>query len=159
MVRSQFAFDLWRWVRKGKLKAGEYRFDHPAPLTDVYDRIARGDVYTVSVTVPEGASIFDVAARLEQAGIGTREEFLDQQARLAGFGGRHRSASKDAGGLSVPRHIPVPRRATPAQVAAAMVRRFRLEAAQIGLKENVHEVVTLASLVERETAWMRRGRW
>ena len=33
-----------------------------------------------------------------------------------------------------------------------MVRQFRLEAAQIGLKENVHEVVTLASLVERETA-------
>ena len=45
-----------------------------------------------------------------------------------------------------------PRKATPAQVAAAMVRQFRLEAAQIGLKENVHEVVTLASLVERETA-------
>ena len=44
VIRSQFAFDLWRWVRKGKLKAGEYRFDHPAPLTDVYDRIARGDV-------------------------------------------------------------------------------------------------------------------
>ena len=45
-----------------------------------------------------------------------------------------------------------PRRATSRQVAAAMVRQFRLEAAQIGLKENVHEVVTLASLVERETA-------
>src|SRR4051812_2110057 len=49
IVRSQFAFDLWRWVRKGKLKAGEYRFDHPTPLIDVYDRIARGDVYTVAV--------------------------------------------------------------------------------------------------------------
>ena len=33
-----------------------------------------------------------------------------------------------------------------------MVRRFRVVAAQIGLKENVHDVVTLASLVERETA-------
>ena len=22
VIRSQFAFDLWRWVRKGKLKAG-----------------------------------------------------------------------------------------------------------------------------------------
>ena len=71
VIRSQFAFDLWRWVRKGKLKAGEYRFDHPAPLTEVYDRIARGDVYTVAVTVPEGSTIFDVATRLEQAGIAT----------------------------------------------------------------------------------------
>ena len=58
IVRSQFAFDLYRWVRRGKLKAGEYRFDHPAPLTEVYDRIARGDVYTVAVTVPEGATHF-----------------------------------------------------------------------------------------------------
>ena len=35
VIRSQFAFDLWRWVRKGKLKAGEYRFANPAPVTDV----------------------------------------------------------------------------------------------------------------------------
>jgi len=33
-----------------------------------------------------------------------------------------------------------------------MVRQFRSEAAQLGLKKNVHEVVTVASLVERETA-------
>jgi UPF0755 protein len=33
-----------------------------------------------------------------------------------------------------------------------MVRRFRVAAGQLGLKGNVHQVVTLASLVERETA-------
>jgi len=33
-----------------------------------------------------------------------------------------------------------------------MVRRFRVVAGQLGLKENVHQVVTIASLVERETA-------
>jgi UPF0755 protein len=33
-----------------------------------------------------------------------------------------------------------------------MVRRFRTIATELGLKENVHNVVTLASLVERETA-------
>jgi UPF0755 protein len=44
------------------------------------------------------------------------------------------------------------RKATPAQIAAAMVRRFRAVAAQLGLKENVHTVVTMASLIERETA-------
>jgi len=32
------------------------------------------------------------------------------------------------------------------------VRRFKVAAAQLGLKENVHRVVTMASLVERETA-------
>src|SRR4051794_16780816 len=38
VIRNQLAFDLWRWVRRGKLKAGEYRFDHPMPLTQVYEQ-------------------------------------------------------------------------------------------------------------------------
>jgi len=42
VVRSQFAFDLVRWWKRGSLKAGEYRFDHPASVTEVYARIARG---------------------------------------------------------------------------------------------------------------------
>ncbi len=152
IIRSQFAFDLWRWIRKGKLKAGEYRFDRPIPLTDVYNRIARGDVYTVAVTVPEGASIFEVAARLEQAGIATRNEFLDQQANLAGLVADFDPQAKTLEGYLFPDTYRFPRKTTPAQVAAAMVRRFRIEAAQIGLKQNVHQVVTLASLVERESA-------
>ncbi len=152
VVRSQFAFDLWRWVRRGKLKAGEYRFDHPAPLTEVYDRIARADVYTVAVTVPEGATIFDVAARLEQAGIGTREEFLEQQPRLAELVADIDPRARTLEGYLFPDTYRFPRTTTPAQVAIAMVRRFRVVATEIGLKENVHDVVTLASLVERETA-------
>lgn len=152
VIRSQFGFDLWRWVRKGKLKAGEYRFDHPMPLTDVYDRIARGDVYTVSVTVPEGASIFDVATRLEQAGIATRSEFLDQQPRLAELVADIDPQAKTLEGYLFPDTYRFPRKATPVQIATAMVRRFRIEAAGIGLKENVHQTVTLASLVERESA-------
>ena len=46
VVRSRYAFDLLRWFRHGTLQAGVYRFDHPAPATEVYARIARGDVFT-----------------------------------------------------------------------------------------------------------------
>lgn len=152
IVRNQLAFDLWRWIRKGKLKAGEYRFDHPAPLTEVYDRIARGEVYTVAVTVPEGATIFDVATRLEQAGIATRKDFLDQQGRLTDLIADLDPHAKSLEGYLFPDTYRFPRKAAPLQIATAMVRRFRTVAAEIGLKENVHDVVTLASLVERETA-------
>jgi len=152
IVRSQFAFDLWRWMRRGKLRAGEYRFDHPVPLTEVYARIERGDVYTVAVTVPEGASIFDVANRLEQAGISTREEFLGEQLRLVGLIADTDPQARTLEGYLFPDTYRFPRRTNASQVAAAMVHRFRTAAAEIGLKENVHNVVTLASLVERETA-------
>jgi UPF0755 protein len=152
IVRNQLAFDVWRWVRRGKLKAGEYRFDHPAPLAEVYDRIARGDVFTIAVTVPEGSSIFDIASRLEQAGIAKRDEFLHQQMQLTALVADIDPHARTLEGYLFPDTYRFPRRTTPAQIAAAMVRRFRVIAAEIGLKENVHDVVTLASLVERETA-------
>jgi UPF0755 protein len=152
VVRSRYAFDAMRWLVHGTLKAGDYRFDHPVPVKEVYDQIRRGDVFTIAVTIPEGANMFDVAARLEQAGFGPAAEFvnvarqevslvadLDPQARtLEGylFPDTYRIGPKE----------PMPR------IAAMMVKRFRAAAAQIGLAHDVHTVVTLASLVERETA-------
>ena len=152
IIRNQFAFDLWRWIRRGRLKAGEYRFDHPMPLTEVYGRIARGEVYTVAVTVPEGASVFDVANRLEQAGISSREEFLNDQPRLAQLVADIDPQAKTLEGYLFPDTYKFPRKSSATQIAAAMVKRFRTMATEIGLHENVHDVVTLASLVERETA-------
>jgi UPF0755 protein len=152
IIRNQLAFDLWRWVRRGKLKAGEYRFDHPMPLTEVYEQIARGEVFTVAVTVPEGATVFEVANRLEQAGISSREDFLNQQPRLAELVADIDPKAKTLEGYLFPDTYKFPRRTSATQIAAAMVRRFRTIATELGLKENVHTVVTLASLVERETA-------
>lgn len=152
VVRSRFAFLLVRWLKRGSLRAGEYRFDHPAAVTEVYARIARGDVYTKTVIVPEGASIFDIAARLEQAGFGTRQEFLNEQARQAALVADFDPQARSLEGYLFPDTYRFARKATLAQIAATMVRRFRQQAAQLGLKENVHEVVTMASLVERETA-------
>ena len=152
VIRSQYAFDLLRWLKRGTLRAGEYRFDHPAAATEVYARLAKGDVFTIAVTFPEGSSIFDIAARLEQAGFGSRQSFIDtarEQAKLV--------ADLDPGATSLegylfPDTYRFQRKASPLQISAAMLRRFRTEAEQLGLKGNVHTVVTMASLVERETA-------
>ena len=80
VIRSRYGFAVLRAVtalRGGRsLKAGEYRFDHPVPMTEVYDKIARGEVYTVSLTIPEGYNIFDVAQAVEDAGLGKRDDFL-----------------------------------------------------------------------------------
>ena len=152
IIRNQLAFDLWRWIRRGKLKAGEYRFDHPMPLTEVYEQIARGEVFTVAVTVPEGATVFEVANRLEEAGISSREDFLNQQPQLAELVADIDPQAKTLEGYLFPDTYKFSRRTSAAQIAAAMVRRFRTIATELGLKENVHKVVTLASLVERETA-------
>lgn len=152
IVRSRFAFDMLRWFKKGSLRAGEYRFDHPAPVVVVYYRILRGDVFTKTVTVPEGSSIFDIAARMEQAGFGARQAFLDEAVSQTGLVADLDPAAKSLEGYLFPDTYRFPRKAGPPQIYAAMVRRFRSVAGQMGLKQNVHSVVTLASLVERETA-------
>jgi UPF0755 protein len=56
IVRSRYAFDIDALVEAGTPKAGEYRFDHPAAVIEVYARMARGDVFTKAVTMPEGAN-------------------------------------------------------------------------------------------------------
>jgi UPF0755 protein len=152
IVRNQYAFDLLRLWKRGRLRAGEYRFDHPATAFEVYARIARGDVFTRSVTIPEGASMFDIAAKLEQAGIGKRTDFLEAAAKQVGLVADLDPKATSLEGYLFPDTYHFPRKATPAQICGTMVRRFRTVAAQLGLKRNFHAVVTMASLVERETA-------
>jgi UPF0755 protein len=152
VVRSQYAFDLLRVLKRGTLKAGEYRFDHPVPPTEVYERIARGDVYTRALSVPEGENIFDIATRVEQAGFDTRRNFLDAAVKQVGLIADLDPQAKSLEGYLFPDTYRFARNASATEIIAAMVHRFRAVAAQLGLKENVHQVVTLASLVERETA-------
>ena len=152
VVRSRFAFDLLRWFKRGTLRAGEYRFDHPVPVTDVYARIVHGDVFTKSITIPEGSNIFEIAARVEEAGFGTRQDFLDAATKQTGLVADLDPKAKSLEGYLFPDTYRFPRKAGPAQICAAMVRRFRAVASQLGLKGNVRAVVTMASLVERETA-------
>jgi UPF0755 protein len=118
----------------------------------VYARIARGDVFTIALTVPEGANIFDIAARVEQAGFGTRQEFLDAATERTELVADLDPGAKNLEGYLFPDTYRFAHTTTPAQIVAAMVKRFRTAAEQLELKGNVHEVVTVASLVERETA-------
>ena len=152
IVRTRYAFDLVRVWHRTKLQAGTYRFDHPLPVTDVYFQIARGEVYTKSLTVPEGSNIFDIAVRVEEAGLGTRQDFLSAAVHQSGLIADLDPKAASLEGYLFPDTYRFPPSATPAQIAAAMVRRFRQVATQEGLTENVRRVVTLASLIERESA-------
>jgi UPF0755 protein len=152
VVRSRYGFDLVRWFLHGTLHAGTYRFDHPAPVAEVYGRIARGDVFTKALKIPEGANIFDIAARVEEAGLGTRQDFLVAVTTQTGLVADLDPGAKSLEGYLFPDTYRFSPHVTATQMVAAMVKRFRVADAQLGLSENVHRVVTIASLVERETA-------
>ena len=151
IVRSQYAFDFWHAVRGGTLKAGEYQFVQPATLPAVYNRIERGDVFTRTVTVPEGFNLFDIAQAVQDAQLGPKESFLaaanQDVALIADLDPEARSLE----GYLFPDTYRFQRLQTPSQMLGAMVKRFRQYSATVGLQGNYHRVVTLASLVEKET--------
>jgi UPF0755 protein len=152
VVQNRYAFDLLRLFKRGTLRAGEYRFDHPVPAVEVYARIARGDIYTRALSVPEGSNVFDIATRVEENGFGSRQDFLDAVVNHVNLISDIDPGARSLEGYLFPDTYRFARNVKPEQIVVAMVRRFRAVAAQLGLKSNFHHVVTVASLVERETA-------
>jgi UPF0755 protein len=151
IVRSHYAFDLWHVVHGGTLKAGEYRFEEAATLPEVYDRLVRGDVYTRTVTIPEGFNLFDIAQAVEDAQLGTKEAILTAATQDVSLIADLDPQAKNLEGYLFPDTYRFQRHQAPNQILAAMVRRFRQNNASIGLQSDYHRIVTLASLVEKET--------
>jgi len=153
VIRSAQAFLLLHYcLGLRTLKAGEYKFDHPATAREVYDRIVRGDIYVRTVVIPEGFNIYDIAATIEAAGLGSRQEFLDvAHTHLALISDLDPQAPSLEGYL-FPDTYQFTRTQSLHDIAATMVRRFRQEAHTLGLTSDFHKVVTMASIVEKETA-------
>ena len=152
VVRSSLGFELLHLAMpKKKLKAGEYRFTRPESGLEVFGRIARGDVVQHTVVVPEGFNIFEIAAAVEAAGLGKKEDFLDVATHDTAL---VRAIDPQAGSLEgylFPDTYQFSRTMSMHDIAAAMVRQFQRQTQALGMKD-VHRVVTLASIVEKETA-------
>lgn len=151
IIRSKYVFLALRVVRGGTLKAGEYRFDHPLPMTQVWEKIRRGEVYTVEVTIPEGSNIFDIAARIEAAGLGSRASFVAAATQSTSLVQDLDPQAPSLEGYLFPDTYRFSLHTEPQEMMIAMVKRFRAAASRMGLNSSIHRTVTLASLVEKET--------
>jgi UPF0755 protein len=152
VIRSFDAFVLWHALhRRPSLKAGEYRFDHDASVIEVHSRLARGDVYVHTVVIPEGFNIFDIAAAIENAGLGRGTDFLKEETTDVALISDLAPQATSLEGYLFPNTYNFTRTQTMHDMVAEMVKQFRQVASEIGLKENVPRTVTLASIIERET--------
>lgn len=153
VIRSAPAFLVWHYFHRTRsLKAGEYLFEQAADIRTVHSRLARGDVYVHTVVIPEGFTIFDVAQAIQEAGLGSREEFLELAKSNAGLITDLDPQAQSLEGYLFPDTYQFTRTQSLHDIIGLMVKRFRQEAAAIGLNSDVHRVVTTASIVEKETA-------
>lgn len=142
---------------KAPLQAGEYRFEGGRPLSDVVAQLRSGRVVQHRLTVPEGLDLAETTAHISAEGWGSAE------ALLAAAGQAHLVADLDpkAGNLEgylFPETYFLTRDVTEVEIVTTLTDHFRdiwtverQKAAQdLGL--SVREVVTLASLIEKETS-------
>jgi UPF0755 protein len=152
IIRSQYAFLLWHYLHGRKvLKAGEYSFDHPAKLQEVYDRVLHGDVVFRTVAVPEGFNMFDIAGAIQDAGLGRKEDFLQVVRTDTSLIRDLDPQAPSLEGYLFPDTYRFTRTQSLHDMAATMVHRFRQAAHDAGLSQDVHKIVTMASIVEKET--------
>jgi UPF0755 protein len=157
VVRSRLAFEALSRSRKRRtLEAGEYFFDHPVTSFEVFDTLANGRVYVKELVVPEGFTMFDIADLAASEGFLTRDEFLAAARDPSPI----RDLAPDAPSLEgflFPATYEFPRPITGKDMTAAMVKRFKQvwsalpAAGESTPHKPIQDVVTLASLVERET--------
>jgi UPF0755 protein len=157
VIRSERVFWLWHALHpKPSLKAGEYLFDREATLPQVYERIARGDIFFHVVTIPEGYTMFDIAKAMEDAGLGTAADFLHIAETQTQLISDLAPTAKSLEGYLFPNTYQFTRTQSREEMVAAMVHQFRQVAQQIGLgadsTSDIHKIVTMASIVEKETA-------
>jgi UPF0755 protein len=153
VIRSTDAFLLWHYFhRKHLLKAGEYLFEKPDSALAVHQRLVRGDIYVHSVVIPEGYTIFDIAQAIQDAGLGSRQEFLSVARLQVVLIHDLDPNAQSLEGFLFPNTYQFTRTQSLQDMVAAMLKEFRQVAQQIGLNSDLHRIVTMASIIEKETA-------
>lgn len=158
LITSPWLFQLY--VRfagtAGQLKAGEYRFQGPHSISDLADKLHRGDFYYHRVTIPEGRDMQEIAEIFVAAGFGSIERFSQIFQNDELISGIDPEASNLEGYL-FPDTYHFLRGTSEQEIVRTMVNRFQQswteaeEARARELQMTVREVVTLASLIEKET--------
>src|SRR5262245_31052499 len=153
---NSFRIALWVSGKGRHLQAGEYRFDHPVSAREVADKIARGEIYVRPITFPEGLTVKQMAALYESKGFGPAQDFLSA-AKNAALVSAVDPDAKDLEGYLFPDTYNLKRKENAEQLVAKMVTAF-MKALTPALLEKadergltVRQLVTLASIVEKET--------
>lgn len=138
------------------IRFGEYQIAPGMTPMEMLDRFSRGDVILHRVTIPEGFNMHLIAMRLEAAGLCDSDAFMAQATDLE-FLESLNIPSKTLEGYLYPDTYFFEKNPSVKTVISTMVGRFnntftqdwKIRSAEMGF--TVHEIVTLASIIEKET--------
>lgn len=158
VISNERLFSFWArlWGLDKKIHWGLYLLELPMAPREVLNRMVLGRGVFHRITIPEGLTVTEIAELLEKGEIAKKDRFLAEAASpgllsLLGLKG------KGIEGYLFPDTYYFTPFVTERDILIAMVEQFRVifnpmmaeQTKKIGL--SLHEVVTLASLIEKET--------
>jgi len=158
LVRSALKFRMLARLEgyDRRLKAGEYSLRSSMSPRDILERMSKGLVRLHRLTIPEGLTISQMAGQIEKVGLARAADILERSKDPAYVRAQGIEAPSLEGYL-YPETYFFPRTVTADGVITAMLQAFRAafppewqqRASELGF--TVHETVTLASIIEKET--------
>lgn len=159
VIRNRFAFLFFsEWHFRKPMQAGEYLIDRPISSREVFWKLARGRIFVHTVVIPEGWTMYDIANELDRQHICGRNEFLIVAHKTSLISDLAPGAQSLEGFL-FPSTYEFTRHTSCEEAAKRMVEDFRAvwesvdpgDSRPVPQGLSMEQVVTLASLVERET--------
>lgn len=148
---------LARWNRQGgQIHTGSYRFEGPASPRQILARLTRGDVEKVQLTIPEGFTLEQIVQRLAEEGYGDAQR-LRRLARSSEFASSQQIDAETLEGYLFPETYLFTPGIGEHQLLKMLVDQFHSNLSPALLRQaekfklDRHQLVTLASIIEKET--------
>jgi len=164
LIRSAFIFDIMLKItnRDSQLKAGEYLLNPAMNTMEVIQKLNEGTIVTHRIMIPEGYELKQIAAVLAREGLVDPERFLmlAQNAELV-FGEQFpvELPIPSLEGYLFPDTYHFAKEQSEEAIIRQMVSRFvdvvisKVDLSLLDDKYTLHEVITLASIVEKEVIY------
>lgn len=158
IITSPFKFNMLARLKgyDKRLKAGEYALSATMAPIQIMEKLVKGEVELYKLTVPEGLNIYQIADLVAQAGFAQHSSFIEA-ATDADLARKNGINAKTFEGYLFPETYYFPKKVSSETIITTMVNRFwnvfnsswKERAKQLGF--SVHQIVTLASIIEKET--------
>jgi UPF0755 protein len=156
LIKSKDLFIIWAFLKGGSraIKAGEYGLNRTMAPVRIYAILTSGAVKTHPQTVPEGLSVDQIADLFAAKRLVDKQEFMGL-AMDKGFAASHKIDGLSTEGYLFPDTYVLSKGMGARQILDLMINRFwQVFNGLVQGKElpmSIREIVTLASIVEKET--------
>ena len=154
------AFVLYTYLqgKQNRIQAGEYRFSPSVPPWKILESLTNGTAILYTVTIPEGYRITEIAELLEKKGLVNKEAFITETRNKKLMKALQIPSGDSLEGYLYPETYKFTKGVGAKKIVQTLIDTFRervqkpelMQQANAG-KLTFHEIVTLASLIEKET--------